>query len=733
MESDIILFVFDISNLANTIEMGITYLFGDWIVNLPYPNVRTQRLPSNVEGLCIDINGMIHKAAQHAYAYGEGDYAENVKRAAGQTDAVLQVEFQNEFGRRLEEAITTAKPRQYVMFCVDGVAKGAKVNQQRNRRFMAAVPKDSKEIKLGSIAPTNFSSAVITPGTVFMENLDVYIVNWIAKNRNLLPPTVIYSSHLEPGEGEHKIFRFLMMGLVQKGRGKHLVYGLDADLIMLSMKSDYDIMLVREDFGDLLDIAALKAGVVSELSEAYVNADSRPSDDIIVQDCIVMIFFVGNDFLPHMMAFERVGHAIRTMFAIYKRMDQPITTAEGAIDWKVMTTFVALLAEEEPELLKLKASYKFEYKSSMLDTASKKLDLPKQEEKKGRGMYGRRDRDDRYYEVTDFDYDMFRSLWYVNALTPRTVTGKYASSELDIKSITPESIEAMCRNYAEMLQWIILYYTGQNVSNYLLYHYNHCPLLSDLAFYLDTAWKNETAPSIPEVLATEGEEPFHPIHVLVAVVPPSLSHIIPEPYDKLVKNGGELHDMAPVNFIIEREGKDKEWQGVAILPSLDMARVVDTVDKLGLDFPSKLDSSTTWVNQRGDLLVLPERRPGRGRGGRGRGAPRGTFRGGARGGRGRGGQRGGRGRGSSNIIPRRGGGIPRGRGGSVSTPQRVETVTPPTIVPVKPTRVPPPSTPSRIPPPSTPSRVIPPPTSVPKAGGRGLPPRSGGWTGQMLM
>lgn len=79
------------------------------------------------------------------------------------------------------------------------MAPGAKMQQQRGRREKSALSASSNEI---------FDRNAITPGTKFMMELDNYIIRFISTNRDLLPKKVIYSGHLVPGEGEHKIIDY---------------------------------------------------------------------------------------------------------------------------------------------------------------------------------------------------------------------------------------------------------------------------------------------------------------------------------------------------------------------------------------------------------------------------------------------------------------------------------------------------------------------------------------------
>ena len=68
----------------------------------------------------------------------------------------------------------------------------------------------------------------ITPGTKFMNQLSIYLQNR-CKEFNV---HCVLSDSNEPGEGEHKIMKYMDTLPMNT---TNVVYGLDADLIMLSM------------------------------------------------------------------------------------------------------------------------------------------------------------------------------------------------------------------------------------------------------------------------------------------------------------------------------------------------------------------------------------------------------------------------------------------------------------------------------------------------------------------
>ena len=150
------------------------------------------------------------------------------------------------------------KPRTLLYLAVDGVAPRAKCNQQRQRRFVGAQQRqmqDEMDQSNGKRKVYPFDSNVITPGTRWMESLsrslELFIRKEMSENDLWKNINVIYSDHLVPGEGEHKIMQHIRHSKMQPNYNpnmRHCIYGLDADLIMLALAShEIHFALLREE------------------------------------------------------------------------------------------------------------------------------------------------------------------------------------------------------------------------------------------------------------------------------------------------------------------------------------------------------------------------------------------------------------------------------------------------------------------------------------------------------
>ena len=134
---------------------------------------------------------------------------------------------------KIEEYIQEIRPDHTIMIAFDGIAPVAKLEQQRNRRYKSAFEKKIKKRVIPNYCE-EWNTSAITPGTEFMVNLNKNIKNYFrGKEQAYNVKNIIVSGSDEVGEGEHKIFQYI--------RDKNhtdlttVVYGLDADLIMLCL------------------------------------------------------------------------------------------------------------------------------------------------------------------------------------------------------------------------------------------------------------------------------------------------------------------------------------------------------------------------------------------------------------------------------------------------------------------------------------------------------------------
>lgn len=250
----------------------------------------------------------------------------------------------------IEHLFGKIKPQKLFFMAIDGVAPRAKMNQQRARRFRTALDAEKardKAIKEGTVMPAEpaFDSNCITPGTEFMarltQQLKYFINKKVSEDADWQGVEIVLSGHEVPGEGEHKIMEYIRLAKAQPdydANVRHCLYGLDADLIMLGLLShDPHFCLLREEvtFGRqskakskelehqnffLMHLSVVREYLEHEFQDLkQPGVLSFPFDmERIIDDFILLAFFVGNDFLPNLPNLHINEGALALQFRTYK-------------------------------------------------------------------------------------------------------------------------------------------------------------------------------------------------------------------------------------------------------------------------------------------------------------------------------------------------------------------------------------------------------------------------------
>ena len=300
------------------------------------------------------------------------------------------------------------------------------MNQQRSRRFRSAQEakeKDADKAELlkmlksqntgmavtetaeETIVKKTWDSNAITPGTPFMFKLAACLRYWCAYKINTDPGwervKVIISDASVPGEGEHKIMEFIRSQRsdpFHDPNTRHVIYGLDADLIMLGLAThEPHFHVLREDvffqeakartcricgqkghFADqcrgeakqpegqhdekdngvgLKPFIWLHVNVLREYLAAELEVPVSFHWDLerALDDWVFMCFFVGNDFLPHLPSLDIRENGIDTLIAIW-RDNLPLmggyVTKDGQVDLARAQYILNGLAKQEDTIFK---------------------------------------------------------------------------------------------------------------------------------------------------------------------------------------------------------------------------------------------------------------------------------------------------------------------------------------------------------------------------------------------
>lgn len=539
--------------------MGIPFFY-KWLKNTHRKKVLRRNLPFNVSSFNMDFNGIIHEAAQEIYAYGEKEDAKRAELIKKADPLLLEAELHAAISEKLLKIHASVNPAETTVLAVDGVAPQAKIAQQRQRRYKSALSSLSGEAKV-------FDSNCITPGTDFMMRLDNFIQRWLVANNKILPPKVVYSSHMVPGEGEHKIMDLFRSGEVS-GEGIHVIYGMDADLIMLSLLAPVNnIFLMREDINDVIDIEALKEVIREELGTPTA-----------IEDFVIMLYLLGNDFLPHMPTFSDLEETIETMIRIYRMNGKSLSGMDGdekTLNWEGFVSFLRELAREEARLLEMESMREVKFPSRMMELAIKRTSVINA----GLSI-------DKVKKTSTFDYNVFRSAWYDNAFKNKGDESVFRKLMPGYKfGLDNNKIVEMAKSYLTGISWVYRYYnTGKGgINDEYVYRYHYSPLLLDISIVASNFIVT------PEMYHFNDEAPIiNPVHQLLAVMPLKSKNLIPEEVRHLTKSDSVIADYFPKDAIIEKDGVNNDWQGTILINFVDMERILSAVENTSIFSESRI-------------------------------------------------------------------------------------------------------------------------------------------------
>ena len=256
----------------------------------------------------------------------------------------------------LEYLINIFPQLKYLYLAIDGVPLYAKMIEQKKRRTISYIYDMIRDKLISTykteldIQPTlydnspandiyynhwefelfikklKFNKNKISPGTVFMENLESEINKYFASVNKTQTKTIF---ELDPftnqGEGEkkivHKILDLNKQSKTKQSKTKPhiMVYSPDADVILLMLlesdKANIDIFRYDQQLKqtDIIGINQLKQTIIDYCR--YGSKDKDIQHKLIID--IVMIFTIlGNDFLPKLDIINTNKH-IRKIFDAY--------------------------------------------------------------------------------------------------------------------------------------------------------------------------------------------------------------------------------------------------------------------------------------------------------------------------------------------------------------------------------------------------------------------------------
>lgn len=463
-----------------------------------------------IDNLFFDLNCLIHPCC------------------SGETNETIMNE---KIFNEIINIVNIINPKKLIYIAIDGPCPKPKMIQQRLRRY-----KSAKEKKI-------WDTNAITPGTDFMNNLENYILSKI----NIFSKKIIFSSSNEPGEGEHKIFNYIKNNNIDS----NVIYGLDADLIMLSLiskcnniylfreRTEYNIENIDSNY-IYLDINKLKKSIVNNIKPN----NYKLTNESLLNDYIFICFFLGNDFIQH----------TPTINIRYMGLETLINTYKLLCDKYLGNYYLIDINQKQIINIHFLKEYIYELSLRENERITNILNIRKKQENKFKYLYNSNKDDykqhipiiDRYKEKQIFrDMKYWKTNYYMEIIFNKCYSPAYEDILQDKK------IE-ICKNYIESLYWCINYYLKNNIAWRFSYNYNSGPILEDVYNYLKT---------IDNIKIIEDNNPYTPLEQLNMVLPDESLNLIK---DTSLRDSSKFPKNAKMCHLLKRY----EWESCPILPNL---------------------------------------------------------------------------------------------------------------------------------------------------------------------
>ena len=525
--------------------MGVPSLFRT--IASKHPETHYWDASCETDHLFFDFNCLIH----HAKTFTE--------LKAGMSLRDIEEEVISSIIRYTSKIISTIKPKKLVYIAIDGPVPMGKIVRQRARRYKKVVDTefDYKLKKKYQIEKTPFfDSNKITPGTPFMSKLCNRIKNFIKLgtfNKHSKDCNIFFSDANVPGEGEHKIMDFIRNG---KGNPSIVIYGLDADLIILAMNlQKQKIKLLREPQNTSVEIAQYHDSQllyfdIDKTKECLIKHYDLKSYDSnrVINDFVFISNFGGNDFCDAFCFTKIRENGMETLFNTYRKCDGYLTEG-NKVNFSVFKQFLTLLAEREDHIIKQKWNNRSFHKNGIVlkdNTEKYKHELSNYEH----SLY--------------IDYSNPMNKMYSKKANCINYNQEHSKWKQDYNEcfFGNNEIYDICREYIKTIIWTFNYYHNNVLSWTYYYPYNNAPCATDLINVLDE--------SMFEIDFQVGE-PLPPLAQLLIVTPPQNIGLLPFSHMAFFNANPEVFaEYFPKTFELDVVKGQKNIYSEPILPPINL-------------------------------------------------------------------------------------------------------------------------------------------------------------------
>ena len=489
-------------------------------------------------------------------------------------------------------------PLKTLFIAIDGVPPRAKIQQQRMRRFHNYKEKkiikkieeqygdSSNSLDKNDKKDEKINTNIITPGTTFMNKLKLAIQKHLKTSpiyKNI--SKIIFSAADVPGEGEHKIMSYLNSpDNIFCENDKTIIYGLDADLIMLSMASNLNnIYLLREKtlFGSYtfdidgheflyLDVDILKTCLIDEFTN-YITDITHEYIPRLIDDYIFLTFLIGNDFIPKIPHLSVYNNGIETLLKTYCRLfNHHRIFIVDRMNMKINEIMFLYLFTE---LAQIENKSMVTYSNRR---QHKRINM--------RHIETEEDRQKQLLKMLPLQYLNIEKI-----IEPKRADWRHRYYQICLNcKYNTNTRDLVVKQYMESIVWTFHYYFNQLTSWDWFYQFQYGPTCLDILNYLKDytpirSIRKHVTFNINNIKKSfKLGQPIKPQELLIMVLPLENKSIMINNIDTLLNKNPQIKKYFPSNYNIAIPYHTMYWECHPILPIIDIDVIKKTIKKIYL-------------------------------------------------------------------------------------------------------------------------------------------------------
>lgn len=294
-----------------------------------------------------------------------------------------------------------------------------------------------------------------------------------------------------------------------------------------------------------------------------------------IDDWIFLIFFVGNDFLPHLPFLDIREDAIPKLITMWKQSLNTMggfITKDGEVNFERARTILSQLAAMESQVFKTRLRNEPAPKQAAAQGGS--ADVPGQKRKNtdeapsaAKTRFVKKSRKD-FNGVDPARFQFHEDSQEIYFGRPG-FEERYYASKFGVEADDLDFRKKVAMAYIEGLTWVLRYYYQGCCSWGWFYPYHYPPFASDFLRVDSFDFNFELG------------QPLRPFEQLMGVLPVDSKQHLPVPLHFLMEDKeSPILDFYPLEFKLDLNGAAQVWKALALLPFIEIERLLRAIEKV---------------------------------------------------------------------------------------------------------------------------------------------------------